>query len=243
MARWWLGSVRRRFGTWLTALQHRHCGLACSCGWMCADVDLSDRHNARELTRRGFLASVAAGTRLLAASTGAACGSRHAPGGDLLPTAPTPTPPAKAFHFLSPDGTTYISAGRDFVGGASNWGVKGADLLHAFGLASSQPGQPFYVTSEAEVTTWRGTLDPDGNFTDFKPFVQQGREGVAVDAQGNVYLAAGHIYVYDGSGRLIDTIETPERPTQLVFGGRDGRTLFIAARSSLYSVRTRVRGQ
>jgi sugar lactone lactonase YvrE len=99
------------------------------------------------------------------------------------------------------------------------------------------------VTSEADVTTWRGTLGADGNFTDFKPFVQQGGEGVAVDAQGNVYLAAGHIYVYNRSGTLIDTIETPERPTQLVFGGRDGRTLFITARSSLYSVRTRVRGQ
>ena len=102
------------------------------------------------------------------------------------------------------------------------------------------PGKPFYVTSEAEVTTWRGTLGPDGNFTDFKLFVQQGGEGVAVDAQGNVYLAAGQIYVYNPSGRLIDTIEMPERPIQLVFGGKDGRTLFIAARTSLYSVRTRV---
>jgi sugar lactone lactonase YvrE len=155
----------------------------------------------------------------------------------------TGMPPAKPFHFLSPDGTTYIAAGRDFVTGASSYGVKGADLLRAFGLASGQPGQPFYVTSEADVTTWRGTLGPDGNFTDFKPFVQQGGEGVAVDAQGNVYLAAGHIYVYNRSGTLIDTIETPERPTQLVFGGRDGRTLFITARTSLYGVRTRVRGR
>jgi sugar lactone lactonase YvrE len=51
-----------------------------------------------------------------------------------------------------------------------------------------------------------------------------------------VYLAAGQIYVYDPSGRLIDTIETPERPIQLAFGGPDRKTLFIAARTSLYAV-------
>ena len=152
-----------------------------------------------------------------------------------------PTP--KAFHYLSPDGTTYIAAGRDFATGASSWGVKGADLLRAFGLASGKPGQPFYLTSEAEVMTWKGTLGPDGNLTDFKVFVQQGGEGVAVDAQGNVYVAAGHIYVYNPAGKLIDTIETPERPTQIVFGGKDGKTLFIAARASLYSVRTKIAGR
>jgi sugar lactone lactonase YvrE len=155
----------------------------------------------------------------------------------------TGVPVARPFHYLSPDGTTFISAGRDFATGATSWGVKGADLLRSFGLAAATPGKPFYVTSESEVMMWRGTLGPDGNFTDFGPFVQQGGEGVAVDTAGNVYLAAGQIYVYNPSGRLIDTIETPERPIQLVFGGKDGRTLFIAARSSLYSARTRVAGR
>jgi sugar lactone lactonase YvrE len=58
-----------------------------------------------------------------------------------------------------------------------------------------------------------------------------------------VYLAAGQIYVYDPAGKLMDTIEVPERPLQLVFGGADFKTLFIAARTSLYSVRTRYVGR
>jgi sugar lactone lactonase YvrE len=145
-------------------------------------------------------------------------------------------------HYLSPDGTTYISAGRDFATGASSWGVKSADLIRGFSLAAAPPGRPFYVTSESEVTTWRGTLGPDGNFTNLDVFVNQGGEGLAVDAQGNVYLAAGQIEVYSPAGTLIDTIEVPERPTQVAFGGKDGRTLFIAARASLYSVRTRIPG-
>jgi sugar lactone lactonase YvrE len=155
----------------------------------------------------------------------------------------TGMPVAKPYHYLSPDGTTFIPAGRDFTSGAMSWGVKSADLLRSFGLAAATAGKPFYVTSEAEVMTWSGTLGPDGNFADFKLFAQQGGEGVAVDAAGNVYLAAGQIYVYDPGGKLIDTIETPERPIQLAFGGKEGRTLFIAARSSLYSVRTRLRGR
>ena len=79
--------------------------------------------------------------------------------------------------------------------------------------------------------------------TDFKVFANQGGESVAVDERGNVYVAAGQIYVYDPSGRMIDTIDVPERPLQLVFGGADGKTLFIPSRSSLYAVRTRFAGR
>jgi sugar lactone lactonase YvrE len=64
-----------------------------------------------------------------------------------------------------------------------------------------------------------------------------------VDSQGNVYIAAGQIFVYNPSGKLIETIEVPERPLQLVFGGSDRKTLFIAGRTSLYAVRTRFGGQ
>jgi sugar lactone lactonase YvrE len=42
---------------------------------------------------------------------------------------------------------------------------------------------------------------------------------------------------------LIDTIDVPERPLQLVFGGEDGQTLFIPARTSLYAVRTMYKGR
>jgi len=66
---------------------------------------------------------------------------------------------------------------------------------------------------------------------------------VTTDSRGNVYIAAGQIYVYDPTGKLIDTIEVPERPIQLIFGGEDHKTLFIAARTSLYSVRTHYSGR
>ena len=64
-----------------------------------------------------------------------------------------------------------------------------------------------------------------------------------MDASGRVFLAAGQILVYNPEGHLLETIETPERPTQIVFGGKDGRTLFIRARSSLHSLRVKTPGR
>ena len=146
-------------------------------------------------------------------------------------------------HFVSPDGATILPAGADFLNGVTSWGVKSSPQIRSFGLAPATPGQTFYVTDEAELTTWAAVLAPDGSLRDFRLFAEQGGEGVTVDSRGNVYIAAGQIYVYSPSGKLIDTIEVPERPLQLVFGGADRRTLLIPARTSLYSVRTRYPGR
>jgi sugar lactone lactonase YvrE len=140
-------------------------------------------------------------------------------------------------QYVSPDGSTFLPAGQDFVSGAMSWGVKSSALLRGFGLGRATPGKAFYVTDEAEARTWVGTVQPDGSLTEMKLFVNQGGEAVTTDSHGNVYLAAGQVYVYNPAGKLIDTIEVPERPLQVVFGGKDGQTLFIAARTSLYAVR------
>jgi sugar lactone lactonase YvrE len=154
---------------------------------------------------------------------------------EFLQDATTPKP----FHYLSPNGTTFIPAGRDFTTGAVQWGTKLADLLRAFGMVPAVAGRPFYVTNEAELKTWAFTVGPDGTLSEPKLFAQEGGESVAVDDQGNVYVAAGQIRIFDPSGRWIETIEVPQRPTCLVFGGQDHQTLFITARSSLYGVKIR----
>jgi hypothetical protein len=142
-----------------------------------------------------------------------------------------------AAQFVSPDGTTILPTGQDFLDGAVSFGIKSSGQLRSFGLAPVAAGHSAYITNEADQTTWVGTIGADGALSDLKIFAYRGGESVAVDSRGNVYIAAGQIYVYDPTGKQIDTINVPERPIQLSFGGKDSRTLFIAARTSLYSVR------
>ena len=144
-----------------------------------------------------------------------------------------------AAKFISPDGTTVLPAGKDFLDGATSWGVKSSPPIRSFGLNRARPGKPFYITDESALRTWAADVNADGSLNNFRLFAEQGGESVTVDSQGRVFIAAGQIYVYNKAGKLIDSIEVPERPVQLAFGGADHKTLFIAARTSLYAVRTR----
>jgi sugar lactone lactonase YvrE len=149
----------------------------------------------------------------------------------------------KPYQFVSQDGSTFLPAGKDFVTGELYYGSKFNDLLRAFGMAAAVAGQPFYVSNESEHKTYVGVVGVDGRISNLRLFAEQGGEYVTLDEKGNVYIAAGQVFVYDASGHLIDTIEIPERPLQLLFGGSDGHTLFILACSSLYAVQTRSRGR
>jgi hypothetical protein len=158
---------------------------------------------------------------------------------DFLETIPVKQP----YQFVSPDGTTFLPSGEDFVSGELYYGSKLNNTLRAFGLAPAVAGQPYYVSDENGEKTYVASIGSDGTISNLKLFGERGGEGLTVDEKGNVYIAAGQIFVYNPAGELIDTIDIPERPSQLLFGGSDGSTLFVLARSSLYAVQTRHRGR
>ena len=68
-------------------------------------------------------------------------------------------------------------------------------------------------------------------------------DGMCIDTKGNIYTTSrGGIHVFDKDGRKIGVIEPPEHPANVCFGGDNYETLFITARTSLYSVKTLARG-
>jgi sugar lactone lactonase YvrE len=95
-----------------------------------------------------------------------------------------------------------------------------------------------YVSNESEGRTYGGLVNPNGTVTDLKLFANRGGESVALAANGNVYLANGQVLVYAPDGKSLGQIDVPERPLQILFGGADGRTLFILTHHALYSVKT-----
>jgi sugar lactone lactonase YvrE len=141
----------------------------------------------------------------------------------------------KPWQYVSPDGSTYLPAGEDFVGGALYYGIKMANVLRAFTLGKAKPGKTFYVSDEEQKTTYSAQVNADGSLTQIKLFTNQGGESVAVGPDGKVYIAASQIYVYRADATPAGEIDVPERPTSIVFGGERDQTLFILARTSLYS--------
>jgi hypothetical protein len=124
--------------------------------------------------------------------------------------------------FVAPDGVTIIPVVYD--------------LARSSALAAAYPGKPVYTTDEYDKRTVQMDVSKDGYLGNLKYFAERGEFATATDADGNVYIADGEVYVYDSKGKQINVIKVPERPTGLAFGGKDGKTLYVTGHNALYSV-------
>lgn len=84
----------------------------------------------------------------------------------------------------------------------------------------------------------------DGAYTGGKVFCQLPfPDGIKSDVQGNIWATCKDgVRVYGPAGVLLDTVVLPEGPANCGFGGTDGKTLYITAVTSVYTVKTSVAG-
>ena len=113
------------------------------------------------------------------------------------------------------------------------------DMVRPNGIIGTADGKTLYVADHSGGKTFVYTINADGTLSNKKLFAPEGSDGMTIDNEGNIYLTTNVVAVYNKNGEKIKTIEVPEQPSNVCFGGKDKRTLFITARTSLYSVRMR----
>jgi len=102
------------------------------------------------------------------------------------------------------------------------------------GIEVSADEQRLYVNESIERRIWVYDVLPGGNIQNkrlFYQFEKYGLDGMRCDSKGNVFVArygAGEVAMISADGKLIRTVKlTGQYPTNLAFGGIDGRDVYV----------------
>jgi gluconolactonase len=111
------------------------------------------------------------------------------------------------------------------------------------GIVGTPDGKYLYVADMGEWKTYRYDINPDGSLTNKLLFAEEGSDGMTVDERGNVYLTNNGVSIYNPEGQKVGHIDIPEKWTSnICFGGRDRKTLFLTATTAIYTVQMQVKG-
>ena len=120
------------------------------------------------------------------------------------------------------------------------------DAVQPNGLAFSPDERTLYVADSGKPRHIRAfTVAADGTVDQGRVFAtidQGGPDGIRTDELGNVWSSSGDgVQVFSPAGALVARILLPESAANVAFGGPEGRTMFMTARTSLYAIETLVR--
>ncbi|MGB0585755.1 MAG: SMP-30/gluconolactonase/LRE family protein [Limisphaerales bacterium] len=143
---------------------------------------------------------------------------------------------------IAPNGTLYASD--------PNWGAKtgqlwridpdgtttrlAADMGTTNGVEVSPDGKRLYVNESVQRNVWVFDIQPDGGVANkrlLRQFPDHGFDGMRCDADGNLYITRygkGTVAVLSPEGEVLREINVlGARPSNLCFGGPDGRTVYV----------------
>jgi gluconolactonase len=124
------------------------------------------------------------------------------------------------------------------------------DLTQPNGLAFSPDGKKFYLDDDEHRNIRVYDVGKDGSLSNGRLFGEEpgGKgdgvpDGIKVDLHGNLFVTGPKgIWVWSRDGVHLGTIALPEQPANLTWGGKDLRTLYITATTSVYRLDTKVTG-
>jgi len=108
------------------------------------------------------------------------------------------------------------------------------------GLALSIDNKTLYVADTQGSHIRAFDVAEDGSLSNDRVFYELPTpDGMCLDVEGNIYCTASDgVHVIAPDGKQVALIETPQPPANCAFGGDDGKTLFITARTAVYKVAT-----
>jgi gluconolactonase len=150
--------------------------------------------------------------------------------------------PFSGFFLIKDGSVRLLGSDRDAPGTFAN------------GITLSPDEKILYVTAGGR-RTMRYDILPEGGIANGRLFVEHGSDGMKVDERGNLYTTSGGtpgvVQITSPQGVPLGRLHLPQPAgeprarvcaTNVAFGGRDNRTLFITACTHLFSVEVKTPG-
>jgi gluconolactonase len=142
---------------------------------------------------------------------------------------------------IAPDGTLYASDPDWGKGTGQVWRIadgKASLVAQKMGTTNgievSPDGKTLYVNESVQRNVWAFAIGKDGSLWGkrlLKKFADHGFDGMRADVDGNLYITRygkGTVAVLSPAGKLLREIDVlGKSPSNLCFGGPDGRTVYV----------------
>jgi gluconolactonase len=143
---------------------------------------------------------------------------------------------------IAPNGTLYASDPSWAQSTGQIWKIDtagkvtrvAADMGTTNGIEVSPDGKTLYVNESVQRNVWSFPIRDDGALSEkklIKQFPDHGFDGMRCDADGNLYITRygkGTVVVMSPEGKELREFDVlGKQPSNLCFGGPDGRTVYV----------------
>lgn len=133
---------------------------------------------------------------------------------------------------------------------SGNLTLLNQEMVRPNGIAFSPDEKRLYVSDSEKLHIRVFDVKSDGTLSNSRVFAELPGpknkgvpDGMKVDVQGNVYCSgSGGVWIFSPNGELLEKINVPKKVTNLAWGDKDYKTLYITAGQGVYRVRLKIPG-